>query len=63
MWRDLAPAATLTAGQKDALVTASWLKAADRSGELADMLQPALSPQGKSMARVEGWILGAVGCR
>jgi hypothetical protein len=55
--------AVQTAGQKDALVTASWLKAADRSGELADMLQPALSPQGKSMARVEGWILSAVGGR
>jgi hypothetical protein len=63
MWRDLEPMAALTAGQKDAFVTASWLKAADRSGELADMLQPALSPQGKSMARVEGWILSAVGGR
>ena len=58
MWRDLEPMAALTAGQKDAFVTASWLKAADRSGELADMLRPALSPPERLVCGVEGWILG-----
>jgi hypothetical protein len=58
MWRDLAPGAALTSGQKDASVTASWLKGADRSGELADMLQPALPPPERLVCGVEGWILG-----
>jgi hypothetical protein len=58
MWRDLAPAAALTAGQKDAFVTAAWLRAANESGELCDMLQPALSPPERLVGRVEGWILG-----
>lgn len=43
MWPGLVPVAALSAGQKDAFVTASWLRAADNSGELNKMLQPALS--------------------
>jgi len=43
MWRELAPGVVLTAGQKDAFVTASWLTAAGDSGELREMLQPALN--------------------
>jgi hypothetical protein len=58
MWRDLVPVAALTAGQKDAFVTAAWLRAANESGELCDMLQPALSPPERLVGRVEGWILG-----
>lgn len=59
MWSDLEPMATLTTGQKDAFLTASWLKEADRSGELSDMLQPALSPPERLAGGIEGWILGA----
>jgi hypothetical protein len=58
IWRDLVPVAGLNARQKDAFVTASWLKEADGSGELPDLLQPALSQPQRSVARVEGWILG-----
>jgi hypothetical protein len=59
MWRELEPMDALTAGQKGACATASWFKAADRSGELADMLQPALSPPERLVCGVEGWILGS----
>lgn len=62
MWRDLVPVAALDAGQKDAFVTASWLKGADDSGELTDLLQPALSQPERLACGVEGWILGA-SCR
>jgi hypothetical protein len=62
MWRDLVPVAALNAGQKDAFVTALWLKEADGSGELSDLLQPALSPPERLVRGVEGWILGVL-CR
>ena len=58
LWRYLAPEGALTAGQKDAFVTASWLKAADDSGELGVMLQPVMSPPERLVCGVEGWILG-----
>lgn len=59
MWRDLVPVAAANAGQKDAFVTASWLKGADSSGELTDLFQPALSQPERLPCGVEGWILGA----
>lgn len=60
MWRDLEPVAALDAGQKDACVTALWLKEADGSGELPDLLQPALSQPERLVCGVEGWILGVL---
>ncbi|MFN9278825.1 MAG: hypothetical protein ACK6DW_03700 [Betaproteobacteria bacterium] len=62
IWRDLVPVAALDAGQKDAFVTASWLKGADSSGELSDFLQPALSQSERLVCGVEGWIVGSL-CR
>jgi hypothetical protein len=59
LWRDLVPVAALSARQKDAFVAASWLKAADGSGALSDLLQPALSQPERLVCRVEGWILGS----
>jgi hypothetical protein len=43
----------LSAGQKDAFVTASWLKGADDSRELTDLLQPALSKPERSASRAQ----------
>jgi hypothetical protein len=59
IWRDLVPVAALSAGQKDAYVTASWLKAADASGESSDLLQPGLPQPERLVCGVEGWITGA----
>jgi len=59
MWRDLEPMDALTAGQKDAHVTASWLKQSDGSGQLTDGLKPGLSQPERLACGVEGWILGA----
>lgn len=50
----------LSAGQKDAFVTASWLKGADDSRELTDLLQPALSKPERSASRAQQ--LNAGGC-
>jgi hypothetical protein len=59
-WRDLVPVAARDAGQKDAVATASWLKESDGSGELPDLLQPALSPPERLVCGVEGCILGVL---
>ena len=58
MWRDRVPMPALTAGQKDAFITALWLKQADDSEALAEALQPPLSPPELLFSAVEGWILG-----
>jgi hypothetical protein len=54
--------AALDAKQKGAFVTALWLKEADGSEELPDLLQPALSQPERLVCGVEGWILGVL-CR
>lgn len=51
----------LTADQHDAFCVAAWLARADRSGDLAAFLDPDLTPNERSVARVEGWILGVPG--
>ena len=50
-----------TADQHDAFSIAAWLAAADRSGSLSGFLQPGLTEVEKTVARVEGWILGVAG--
>jgi hypothetical protein len=37
---------------------ASWLREADRSGQLVRFLKPSLAPAERAVAGVEGWILG-----
>jgi hypothetical protein len=50
-----------TGDQHDAFTTATWLSRADRDGTLAAFLKPVLSPRERTVARVEGWILGVPG--
>jgi hypothetical protein len=50
-----------TRDQHDAFSIAAWLSRADRDGSLAAFLKPDLTPHEKSMAQVEGWILGVPG--
>ena len=40
---------------------AAWLSRADRNGSLAAFLKPNLTPPERTLARVEGWILGVPG--
>ena len=58
LWKHRFPADNRTADQHDAFAVASWLSEADRSGELACFLQPKLTPPERTVAGVEGWILG-----
>jgi hypothetical protein len=40
---------------------AAWLSRADHDGSLAGFLSPALTPPERTVAEVEGWILGVAG--
>jgi hypothetical protein len=39
----------------------AWLSRADRDGSLAAFLKPDLTPPERTLAQVEGWILGVPG--
>jgi hypothetical protein len=47
-----------TADQHDAYVVAAWLRQVDLDGGLAKYLNPLLQPGERTVAQVEGWILG-----
>ncbi len=47
-----------TGDQHDAFSIAAWLSRADHDGSLAAVLKPGLSPLERTIAQVEGWILG-----
>jgi hypothetical protein len=47
-----------TDDQHDAYCAAEWLRGADRDGGLAGFLHPRLTPPERTVAKVEGWILG-----
>jgi hypothetical protein len=50
-----------TADQHDAFSIAAGLSRADRDGALAALLRPDLTPPERTLARLEGWILGVPG--
>jgi len=58
LWKHEYPAGSRSSDQQDAYTIACWLRDADRSGKLSACMQPALSPQDRAVAAVEGWILG-----
>lgn len=50
-----------TADQHDAFSIAAWLSRADRDSSLAGFLKPDLTPSERTVAQLEGWILGVLG--
>ena len=50
-----------TGDQHDAFSIAAWLSRADRDGNLEALLKPDLTPPERTVAQVEGWILGVSG--
>ncbi len=52
------PTRAMTQDQADAYAAAAWLRHVDRTGTLRTFLTPALSPQERTVAAYEGWILG-----
>ena len=47
-----------TGDQHDAYSIAAWLSRSDREGSIAAFLMPDLTPPERTVAQVEGWILG-----
>jgi hypothetical protein len=47
-----------TSDQHDAYSVAAWMRRADLDGSLASFFDPYLSPPERTVAQVEGWILG-----
>ena len=47
-----------TGDEHDAFSVAVWLSRADRDGSLAAFVNPNLMPPERTVAQVEGWILG-----
>ncbi|MBK9326063.1 MAG: hypothetical protein IPN00_06960 [Hydrogenophilales bacterium] len=58
LWKHAYPAGNLTPDQHDAYVVATWLREADRDRRLRAALNPELTFHDRSIAVVEGWILG-----
>jgi hypothetical protein len=50
-----------TGDQHDAYSIVAWLSRADRDGSLSAFLHPNLTPPERTLAQVEGWILGVPG--
>ena len=44
--------------QQDAYSVATWMRAADLNGSLAEFFKPRLTPGELKVAQIEGWILG-----
>lgn len=47
-----------TPDQHDAYTISEWMRKADREGHLKKWFEPDLNPAERTVARVEGWILG-----
>ncbi|CAA6603761.1 conserved hypothetical protein [Rhodospirillaceae bacterium LM-1] len=58
LWSSQFPRQDRTSDQHDAYSVAAWLSQADRNGTLVDFFNPALTPPERTVAQVEGWILG-----
>ncbi len=58
LWKHAFATEERTADQHDAYAVAAWLSQADHNGQLARLLNPALTPPQRTVAQVEGWILG-----
>jgi hypothetical protein len=58
LWSRSFPREDRTSDQHDAYSAAAWLSGADRDGSLASLLNPSLTAPERTVAQVEGWILG-----
>lgn len=58
LWNRAYPRKGRTADQHDAYSIARWLRESDLNGSLAQFLDPSLTPEERTIAGLEGWILG-----
>ncbi|NEV61527.1 hypothetical protein G3446_06415 [Thiorhodococcus minor] len=60
LWSKALPREDRTPDQHDAYAVTAMLERLDRSGDIAKLWEPALTPQERAVAQVEGWILGVM---
>ena len=58
LWSKGIPTEDRTGDQYDAFSIAEWMRGKGRSGRLRGFFTPSLTPQERTVAQVEGWILG-----
>ena len=58
LWKHAYAPETRTPDQHDAYTVAAWLQQADHDGRLRGLLNPSLTPAERTVALIEGWILG-----
>lgn len=58
LWRHQFPLPSATGDQQDAFAVASWLRESDRNGLLTKCWHPQMLERERSVASIEGWILG-----
>jgi hypothetical protein len=58
LWSGLFPRDDRNGHQHDAYSVARWMQEQDAAGGLGAYFDPALSPEERAVARVEGWIFG-----
>ena len=60
LWSRSFPREARTPDQHDAYSAVEWMRQTDGHGALALFFHPALEPEEKKTARIEGWILGVM---
>jgi hypothetical protein len=60
LWSRSLPCDGRTADQHDAYSVAAWMQSTDRAGRLAEFFHPNLTPDERTQAQIEGWILGVL---
>lgn len=60
LWSRGFPSEGRNSDQHDAYSVAEWMRQADLHGDLARYFHPSLKPEEEKIARIEGWILGAM---
>jgi len=60
LWRQGFPREDRNQDQHDAYSVARWLRQADLDGSISTFLSPQLTPAERTLAKVEGWILGVM---
>ena len=58
LWNHAFPREDRTGDQHDAYTVTAWLQQSDRNGSLQAALNPELTPPERTIAKVEGWIIG-----
>lgn len=58
LWNNSLPREDRNQDQQDAYSVAAWLRQADLDGSISEFLTPSLTPTERTLAQVEGWILG-----